>query len=107
MRQLTFPTYEYIKSLPTEDKEMGCYHYYSWTLFETPVNVDGRLTYNDDDSGMLYFDVFEGGYSGINDLGIGFKFNKANYVKVCKHAQKVFESFYKALDGDPKESYCG
>lgn len=102
MRNLTFPTYEHLKSLPTEDKETGCYHYYCWTLFETPVNVNGKLTYNDNDSRMLYFDVFEGGYAGMNDLSIGLKFTKSNYAKVCKYAQKVFESFYKALDEDPQ-----
>lgn len=107
MRQLTFPTYEHLKSLPTEDKETECYHYYCWTLFETPVNVDGRLTYNDNDSRMLYFDVFEGGYSGMNDFSIGLKLTKSNYVKVCKHAQKVFESFYQELDREPNGSYYG
>lgn len=106
MRQLTFPTYEYIKSLPTEDKETGCYHQYSWILFETPVNVNGVLTYNENDSRMIYFDVFEGGYSGMNTLGIELKFTKTNYAKVCKHAQKVFESFYKALDEDLQRDLC-
>lgn len=102
MRQLTFPTYEYIKSLPVEDKETGCYHRYNWILFETPMRVDGRLTYNDNDSRMIYFDVYEGGYAGMNTLGIELNLTKANYAKVCKHAQKVFEGFYKTLDEDPQ-----
>lgn len=106
MRQLTFPTYEHIKSLPREDEETGFYHDYYWLLFETPVNVDGRLTYNDGDRGMISFDVFEGGYSGMNGLDMELKFTKANYAKVCKHAQRVFEDFYKALDEDPRRDSC-
>lgn len=107
MRQLTFPTYEHIKSLSTEDEKTGCYRQYSRILFETPVNANGVLTYNDNDSHMIYFDVYEGGYSGMNTLCIELKLTKANYAKVCKYAQKVFESFYKALDEDPMESYYG
>jgi hypothetical protein len=100
MRQLKFPTYEYIKSLPTYDKETGLYPEYNWSLFETPTDVYGRLTWNVDDEGYIYFDVMEDGYCDHNTLGLTVIFNKDNYKKLCKHAQAVFESFYTALDRD-------
>lgn len=106
MRQLKFPPYEYIKSLPTVDRDdEDCFNEYTWTLFATPVNVYGRLSYNEDDSGYIYFDVMEDGYCEMNRLGIALKFNKKNYAKLCKHAQKVFESFYKELDTDYSEQW--
>ena len=100
MRQLKFPPYEYIKSLPTYDKDTDTYEWYTWTLFETPVNVYGRFSYNEDGEPYIYFDVMEGGYCDKNQLGMRVKFNKANYAKLCKHAQKIFEEFYKELDKD-------
>lgn len=106
MRKLKFPTYEYIKSLPTEDKETGDNYghklplEYDWTLFETPTSVYGRFSYNEDGSGYIFFDVMEDGYCDHNRLGKSVKFNKANYTKLCKYAQEVFESFYAALDRD-------
>ena len=106
MRQLKFPPYEYIKSLPTVDEDDGgCFTKYDWLLFTTPVDVYGRLSYNEDDSGYIYFDVMENGYCDHNQLGIGLKFNKNNYAKICKHAQKVFDSFYKELDIDYSEQW--
>ena len=99
MRQLKFPTYEYIKSLPLTNKEDEI-NEYDWTLFETPTSVYGRFSYNEDGTGYLYFDVMEDGYCDHNRLGLGLKFNKQNYSKLCKHAQKVFESFYEELDKD-------
>lgn len=100
MRKLKFPPYEYIKSLPTKHKDDDMFCEYSWTLFETPIWVYGRLSYNEDDSGWVFFDVMEGGYCDQNDLGMRCKLNKANYAKICKHAQKVFEEFYRELDKD-------
>lgn len=93
MRQLKFPSYEYIKSLP-RDKV------YRWTLFSTPTSVNGILSYNEDEDGIIYFDVWEGGYTGMNYLGLALKFNKTNYTTICKHAQKVFEEFHRELDID-------
>lgn len=101
MRQLKFPTYEYIKSLPKTFKNNKDYYYeYDWKLFATPTGDEGVISYNLNGEGWIYFDVFEDGYSGVNSLGLTLKFNKANYAKICKHAQKVFEEFYKALDED-------
>lgn len=100
MRQLKFPSYEYIKSLPTYDKDTDTYEVYKWLLFNTPTSVYGRFSYNEDGETYIYFDVIDGGYCDINRLGMGVKFNKANYEKICKHAQMVFESFYAALDED-------
>ena len=106
MRQLKFPPYEYIKSLPTVcteseyDYEIGLPLEYDWKLFDTPTSVHGSLSYNEDGSGFIFFDVWEGGYTGENDLGMRCKLNKANYAKICKHAQRVFEDFYRELDKD-------
>ena len=104
MRTLKFPTYEYIKSLPRhmvgdEDAVLE----YEWRLFELPIDADGALSYNLDGDGYIYFDVFEGGFSGMNNLDMALKFNKTNYAKICKHAQEVFESFYQTLDKDCSE----
>lgn len=100
MRQLKFPPYEYIKSLPKWDKESGFPNEYVWKLFDTPIWVYGRLSYNEDGSGWVFFDVMEGGYCDRNRLGMRCKLNKANYAKICKHAQEVFEDFYKELNKD-------
>ena len=106
MRQLKFPDYEYIKSLPTvctdskNKYEVGLPLEYDWTLFHTPTSVYGRFSYNEDGNGYIHFDVMEDGYCDHNRLGKGVKFNKANYTKLCKYAQEVFESFYTALDYD-------
>ena len=100
MRRLKFPPYEYIKSLPTWDKEKDLPREYDWLLFDTPTSVHGSLSYNEDDSHFVFFDVWEGGYTGENDLGMRCKLNKTNYAKICKHAQKVFEEFYRELDKD-------
>lgn len=101
MRQLKFPTYEYIKSLPTASKaDKGYYYEYDWKLFATPTGDKGVISYNLDEEGWIYFDVFEDGYSEVNHLGLALKLNKANCAKLCKHAQKVYEEFYRALDED-------
>ena len=98
MRQLKFPPYEYIKSLPTDDEVFV--QDYHWTLFSTPVSVSGVLTYNEDDSRYLFFDVWEDGYVEKNRFGLSLKLNKANYSKICKHAQRVYEEFCRELDKD-------
>lgn len=106
MRQLKFPTYEYIKSLPKICKKseykynIGLPLEYEWKLFNTPISVEGTLSYNLDGSGYIFFDVYESGYSGENSLGLALKLNKTNYAKLCNHAQRVYESFYEALDKD-------
>ena len=100
MRELKFPTYDYIKSLPTYNEKTDTYYEYSWKLFETPTDVYGRLAWNEDDEGYIYFDVMEDGYCDHNTLGLAVKFNKSNYNKLCKHAQNVFDGFYEALDRD-------
>ena len=100
MRTLKFPSYEYIKSLPKWDKEKDLPTEYNWTLFSTPTSVGGVLSYNEDGDGFVYFDVWEGGYTGMNDFGLALKFNKTNYAKICLHAQKVFDEFYRELDKD-------
>lgn len=46
MRQLKFPSYEYIKSLPKEDSK-GFANQYSWMLFNAPTTVYGRLSYDE------------------------------------------------------------
>lgn len=109
MRQLKFPPYEYIKSLPKTEEGTDFFKDYYWTLFDTLTSVYGRLSYNEDGSGFLFFDILEGGYVDKNNLGLALKCNKANYAKICKHAQKVFEDFYRELDvdySDQWEKYC-
>ncbi len=112
MNQLKLPPYEWLRALPLkrtvtrtdrftgetwEDEE----HYqYSFSLFDTPVSVYGRLSYNEDDSRLIYFDVMENGYTGLNDYSLGLKFNKENYKKICKYAQEVYETFYRELARD-------
>lgn len=111
MRELKFPSYEWLKALPlkrtytyTDDSgeswEMEEHCEYKFMLFDTPVFVCGQLSYNEDDSRYIYFDVMENGYSNMNDYGLELKFNKANYEKICKHAQEVYESFFKELEKD-------
>ena len=100
MRKLKFPPYEYIKSLSTWNKKKDLPNEYSWTLFDTPTSIYGRFSYNEDDSHFIFFDVMEDGYCDHNNLGMRCKFNKANYAKICKHAQKVYEDFYRELDKD-------
>ena len=99
MRKLKFPPYEYIKSLPKWDED-DFPNDYTWTIFDTPTSVYGRLSYNEDGSGWVFFDVMEGGYCDRNRLGMRGKLNKANYAKICKHAQSVYEEFYRELDKD-------
>ena len=82
------------------DKEEDMPKLYRWRLFDTPTSVCGTLSYNEDGCGFIFFDVWENGYTGQNYLGLALKFNKANYAKICKHAQKVFEEFYRKLDKD-------
>ena len=90
MRKLKFPPYEYIKSLQKHKNDDKDYYYeYDWKLFSLPIGVEGVISYNLTGDGFVYFDVFEGGYSDMNWLGLALKFNKANYAKICKHAQKV------------------
>lgn len=112
MNQLKLPPYEWLKALPLKrtvtykDRETGeswedeehCQ--YSFTIFDTPVFVYGRLSYNEDDSRLIYFDVMENGYTGLNDYSLGLKFNKENYKKICKYAQEVYETFYRELARD-------
>ena len=105
MRKLKFPSYEYIKSLPTYDKDTDTYKEYDWLLFQMPTSTYGRFSYNEDGEPYIYFDVMECGYCDKNYLGMSVKFNKVNYEKICKHAQKVFESFYEALDEDCSENW--
>lgn len=111
MKELKFPPYEWLKKLPLKrkyiHKDINGNEYkgeehceYKFNLFDTPVWVYGRLSYNEDDSRYIYFDVMEDGYCDHNNLGLALKFNKANYQKICKHAQEVYEMFYRELDED-------
>lgn len=111
MKELKFPSYEWLKALPLKRKytstgrdgvsyEREEHREYKFTLFDTPVNAYGQLSYNEDDSRYIYFDVMEDGYSNMNDYGLALKFNKTNYKKLCKHAQEVYEMFYRELDKD-------
>ena len=112
MKELKFPSYEWLKALPLkrtytytnqttgESREEEEFCEYEFKLFDTPVDVYGRLSYNEDDSRYLNFDVMEGGYCEQNNWGLGLKFNKENYKKICKHVQEVYEMFYRELDKD-------
>lgn len=123
--QLKFPPYEWLNKLPLtqkytwvdrstgEEYEEETYTEYEFTLFITPTDVYGRFTYNENDSGMIYFDVMEDGYCDHNKLGKRFKFTKKDYKAACEYAQKVYEDFQKELLKDfswqwnksPKEYY--
>lgn len=111
MKKLKFPTYEWLKALPLKrtytsvsrdgvfyEREEHCE--YRFLLFNTPVFAYGQFSYNEDDSRYIYFDVMEGGYSNMNSYGLALKFNKTNYKKICKHAQEMYEMFYRELDAD-------
>lgn len=112
MKELKFPSYEWLKALPLKrtythtsrwdgsSYEMEEHCEYDFILFDTPVRAYGRLSYNEDDSRFLYFDVMEDGYSNMNNYGLALKFNKENYKKICKHAQEIYEMFYRELDAD-------
>lgn len=111
MRELKFPSYEWLKALPLKRKymhtsrdgdswEMEEHCEYTFRIFDTPVYVYGQFSYNEDDSKSIYFDVMENGYSDKNSFGLALKFNKKNYNEICKHAQKVYEMFYNELDKD-------
>lgn len=112
MNQLKLPSYEWLKALPlkrqvtyTERSTGICwegeeYCEYKFVVFDTPVRAYGQISYNEDDSRHIFFDVMESGYSNMNDYGLVLKFNKANYQKICKHAQMVYEMFYRELDAD-------
>ena len=97
--QLKFPTYEWIKALPL--KQDGHHLEYSFTLFRTPTSVYGRFSYNEDDSGWIFFDVMEDGYCDHHErLNKRLKFNKENYKLICAHAQNVYEEFQRELFAD-------
>lgn len=110
MKELKFPPYEWLKALPLKrtythrngndswETEEHCE--YKFTLFDTPVFAYGQLSYNEDDSRYIYFDVMENGYSNMNNYGLALKFNKKNYQEICKHAQEIYEMFYRELDKD-------
>lgn len=112
MKELKFPPYEWLKALPLKREvirkdtvsgkqykdEEHCE--YKFTLFDTPIFAWGQLSYNEDDSRHIYFDVMENGYSNMNNYGIELKFNKKNYQKLCEYAQGVYELFYMELDKD-------
>lgn len=112
MNQLKLPSYEWLKALPLKRKvtckdrftgetwedEEACE--YRIMVFETPVFAYGQISYNEDDSRHIFFDVIEQGHTNMNDYGLALKFNKANYQKICKHAQEVYEMFYRTLDQD-------
>jgi len=112
MKELKFPSYEWLKALPLKrtrtytDRTSGkswkdeVHCEYKFTLFDTPVYVYGQLSYNEDDSRHIYFDVIENGYTNMNNLGLALEFNKVNYQKICKYAQEVYEMFYRELDKD-------
>ena len=106
--QLKFPPYAWLKALPKKHRVIRTtregekfedieHCEYSFKLFDTPTSVYGRFTYNEDDKGMIYFDVMEDGYCDHNHLGMYVKFNKKNYEAVCKHAQEVYEDFQREL----------
>lgn len=98
MRKLKFPSYEYIKSLPTYDEDNNVGKEYDWMLFDTPINIWGILHYKGGKN-YIRFDFYVGGYTE-DDFCWSGRLNEENYKKLCKHAQKVFESIYEALDED-------
>ena len=112
MKKLKFPPYEWLKALPLKrevirkDTFSGKQYKetepceYRFTLFDTPVGAWGQFSYNEDDSRFIYFDVMEDGYSNMNTYGMELKFNKVNYEKICKHAQEIYEMFYRELEAD-------
>ena len=112
MKELKFPSYEWLKALPLKREIMRKDTFsgkqykdeepceYKFTLFDTPVNVFGQLSYNENDSRYIFFDVIENWHTNMNNLGIALKFNKVNYQKICKYAQEVYEMFYRELDKD-------
>lgn len=116
--KLKFPTYEFLKSLPRTHRvthvtrQGGIYEHdehleYSITLFSTPVSVYGRFTLNEDDTGMIFFDVMEDGYCDHNNFGRRMKFNKKNYAAICKYAQSVYDMFINELEQDLSDQWEG
>ena len=108
---LNFPSYELLKSLPLKREvqkttrqgdiiKLSEHLEYRFTLFKTPTSVHGRITYNEDDQGMLIFDVMEDGYCDHNRLGKCLKFNKKNYSAIRAHAQSIYNNFFDMLEKD-------
>lgn len=117
-RLLKFPEYEFLKALPrtrwtetlTRDGKIiksEMYLEYSITLFDTPTEVYGRFSLFEDGDDFICFDVIEDGYCDHNKLGKTYKFNKANYNRICKHAQMVYEQFFKRLEKDLSYQWQG
>lgn len=110
-KQLNFPSYEFLKALPLVRKELINPRYgepyesemfieYDFTLFKLPIDVYARFTYNEDDSGLIMFDVMQEGYCDHNDFNRRLKFNKKNYTAICKYAQNIYELFISELEKD-------
>lgn len=98
IRKLKFPSYSFLKSLSTENS-------YDWVLFELPIPVEGVLMYNLDNSGMIWFTIFEGGFSTFNDFNLELPLKRRNYKVLRRHVQKTFETFCKSLDKDMSETW--
>lgn len=87
---LTMPPYEELEAL---NKKRA----YFITVFDTPVNVYGRITLYEDGLPDVVFDVMEGGHCDNNRLSRRWKFNKTNYEELCRYANNVYQSFFREL----------
>ena len=67
------------------------------------ISLHCRLMQQVDGDGLIYFDVFENGYTGVNECTLGHTLTKANYKEICKYAQSVLDEFYAELDVDYSE----
>ena len=84
---MNYPDWEQIKNL---DKTR-IRHFTMWEC-ET-LDVAGIITlfeedeYTDPDY-MIYFDVWENGYTDKNDMTVHGAFTKESYEKICEHGNK-------------------
>ena len=94
--KLKFPDWESVKKISKDlSTVITIFH------FDT-LCVDGELTFFEEkydckSDCMIYFDVFEGGYSGKNYMSIHGKFTKKDYEKICKQAQIWYEQLIDEL----------
>lgn len=110
-KKLNLPDYEWLKALPKKhnvvrrtlsgEKFMDTEHcQYDLTLFSVP-GVRGRFTLNEDAGNLIIFDLIIDGYVSSNrSYHKALRFNKKNYLAICKHAQEVYEFFQRELSMD-------
>ena len=84
---MIYPSWEQIKDL---DKSKT-WHFTIWEC--ESIDISGVITlfeeYEDTDPNyMIYFDVWENGYTNKNNMTVHGKFTKESYDEICQYANK-------------------